>query len=288
MKKSIFCIASLLTLLCACGPKEAKSNVAEPSGSKAATTQLAPADTLAVTMFTRHKIDSMATSALNVEFPVANKKKAPLVTSINEWISEQLGGTYAAGLEGDYAKLLSDTTAVMNHYFASIEKYNATNWHDIMDNFEGPERPELELYDSIAITKKQEGEQWITMQYVNSVYLGGAHGSYLIFGQTFRKSDGRRIDWDLFSTVKMQSIIRDGLKEYFEVKTDDELAGCLTLNDSFILPMPVTPPLFGKDGIIVTYQQYEIASYAAGMPSFVIPYKKAKDMMNNTGKKLIE
>ena len=65
------------------------------------------------------------------------------------------------------------------------------------------------------------------------------------------------------------------------------LAGNLTLDDSYFLPMPVTPPLFGKDGIIVTYQQYEIAAYAAGMPSFVIPYIKAKAMMNNTGKQLI-
>ena len=53
------------------------------------------------------------------------------------------------------------------------------------------------------------------------------------------------------------------------------------------LPMPVTPPLFGKDGIIVTYQQYEIAAYAAGMPSFVIPYNKAKGLLNQTGKALL-
>ena len=52
--------------------------------------------------------------------------------------------------------------------------------------------------------------------------------------------------------------------------------------------MPVTPPLFGKDGIIVTYQQYEIAAYAAGMPSFTIPYDKAKGMMNQTGKNLLQ
>ena len=56
---------------------------------------------------------------------------------------------------------------------------------------------------------------------------------------------------------------------------------------AYFLPMPVTPPLFGKDGIIVTYQQYEIAAYAAGMPSFVIPYNKAKGLLNQTGKALL-
>ena len=298
MKKSIFCIASLLTLLCACGQKEAKSNVAAPSDSKAATTQLAPADTLAVTMFTRHEIDSMATSALNVEFPVANKKKAPLVTSINEWISEQLGGTYAAGLEGDYAKLLSDTTAVMNHYFASIEKYNATNWHDIMDNFEGPERPELELYDSIAITKKQEGEQWVTMQYVNSVYLGGAHGSYLIFGQTFRKSDGRRIGWEIIRKSddpedNIQSLMRKGLVEYFggddpDFKEDDLGEVLQGEASAYYIPMPQCPPLFTKEGVMFLYNQYEIAAYAVGLPVFVISYKDLMPYLTETAKRMIK
>ena len=298
MKRNFTCLALLLALLCACGPKKAKSNVAAPSGSKAATTQLAPADTLAVTMFTRHKIDSMATSALNVEFPVANKKKAPLVTSINEWISEQLGGTYAAGLEGDYAKLLSDTTAVMNHYFASIEKYNATNWHDIMDNFEGPERPELELYDSIAITKKQEGEQWVTMQYVNSVYLGGAHGSHLIFGQTFRKSDGRRIGWEIIRKSddpedNIQSLMRKGLVEYFGVDDpdfkEDDLGEVLQGEaNAYYIPMPQCPPLFTKEGVMFLYNQYEIAAYAVCLPSFVISYKDLMPYLTETAKRMIK
>ncbi|MBQ7452041.1 MAG: DUF3298 domain-containing protein [Prevotella sp.] len=39
---------------------------------------------------------------------------------------------------------------------------------------------------------------------------------------------------------------------------------------------------------MVIYQQYEIAAYVAGMPSFTIPYKDARKMLNNTGKKLIE
>ena len=174
----------------------------------------------------------------------------------------------------------------MATYYFDLKVKEFNGMYNDMKQDGMPEVPELA--SSIKITKDYETDKVVTFLYNSYENGGGAHGGAVGSGMTFRKSDGRRIDWDLFSTVKMQSIIRDGLKEYFEVKTDDELAGCLTLNDSYILPMPVTPPLFGKDGIIVTYQQYEIASYAAGMPSFVIPYKKAKDMMNNTGKKLIE
>lgn len=298
MKKKLICTALMLALLSACGPKESKNADTASLDTLASTTQLAPADTLAVIMNTRHNIDSMATSALNVEFPVANKKKAALIGSIREWISEELGGTYGNGLQGDYDKLLGDTTAVMDHYFAGIEKYNATNWHDIMDNLDGAERPEMELYDSIAITKWQEGQQWVTMQYVNSVYLGGAHGSYLIFGQTFRKSDGRRIGWEIIRKSddpedNIQSLMRKGLVEYFgdgnpdfkEEELGDYLQGEA---NAYYIPMPQCPPLFTKEGIMFLYNQYEIAAYAAGLPQFVISYKDLMPYLTETAKRLIK
>ena len=37
--------------------------------------------------------------------------------------------------------------------------------------------------------------------------------------------------------------------------------------------MPATSPYFTADGIVFTYQQYEIAPYAAGQPSFTLSYK---------------
>ena len=148
-----------------------------------------------------------------------------------------------------------------------------------------PEIPELA--SSTKITKDYETDRVVTYLFNSYENGGGAHGGAVGSGMTFRKSDGRRVAWDMFSSGKMQTVLRDGLKEYFEVKTDEELASNLTLTETYLLPMPVTPPIFGKDGIIVTYQQYEIAPYAAGMPSFVIPYNKAKAMMNNTGKQLI-
>ena len=284
---TMFALAALTLTSCN------KKQVATTSSADAdSTTVVAPTEKAQTDKLTTKKIaKSLKNDAgefdLTIDFPEGGN--ATLVNAIREYISESLGSTYGGGedesLQGSYSGDLADGEKMATYYF-DLKVKEFTGMYNDMKQDGMPEVPELA--SNIKITKDYETDKVVTFFYNSYENGGGAHGGAVGSGMTFRKSDGRRIDWDLFTTVKMQSIIRNGLKEYFEVKTDDELAGCLTLNDSFILPMPVTPPLFGKDGIIVTYQQYEIASYAAGMPSFVIPYKKAKDMMNNTGKKLIE
>ena len=284
---TMFALAALTLTSCN------KKQVATTSSADAdSTTVVAPTEKAQTDKLTTKKIaKSLKNDAgefdLTIDFPEGGN--ATLVNAIREYISESLGSTYGGGedesLQGSYSGDLADGEKMATYYF-DLKVKEFTGMYNDMKQDGMPEVPELA--SNIKITKDYETDKVVTFFYNSYENGGGAHGGAVGSGMTFRKSDGRRIDWDLFTTVKMQSIIRNGLKEYFEVKTDDELAGCLTLNDSFILPMPVTPPLFGKEGIIVTYQQYEIASYAAGMPSFVIPYKKAKDMMNNTGKKLIE
>ena len=284
---TMFALAALTLTSCN------KKQVATTSSADAdSTTVVAPTEKAQTDKLTTKKIaKSLKNDAgefdLTIDFPEGGN--ATLVNAIREYISESLGSTYGGGedesLQGSYSGDLADGEKMATYYF-DLKVKEFTGMYNDMKQDGMPEVPELA--SNIKITKDYETDKVVTFFYNSYENGGGAHGGAVGSGMTFRKSDGRRIDWDLFTTVKIQSIIRNGLKEYFEVKTDDELAGCLTLNDSFILPMPVTPPLFGKDGIIVTYQQYEIASYAAGMPSFVIPYKKAKDMMNNTGKKLIE
>lgn len=284
---TMFSLAALT--LTSCNKKQAAttSSADADSTTVVAPTEKALTDKLTTKMIAKSLKNDAGEFDLTIDFPEGGN--ATLVNAIREYISESLGSTYGGGedesLQGSYSGDLADGEKMATYYFdLKVKEFNGM--YNDMKQDGMPEVPELA--SSIKITKDYETDKVVTFLYNSYENGGGAHGGAVGSGMTFRKSDGRRIDWDLFTTVKMQSIIRDGLKEYFEVKTDDELAGCLTLNDSFILPMPVTPPLFGKDGIIVTYQQYEIAAYAAGMPSFVIPYKKAKEMMNNTGKKLIE
>ncbi|MBP3756123.1 MAG: DUF3298 domain-containing protein [Prevotella sp.] len=260
--------------------------VATDTTTVAAPAVQTPTNELTTKKIAKSQKNQTGTYDLTIDFPVSGN--ATLVNAIREYISESLGSTYGGGEEdtkqGSYSGDLADGDKMADYYFdLKVKEFQAM--YNEMKQDGMPEIPELA--SSTKITKDYETDRVVTYLFSSYENGGGAHGGAVGSGMTFRKSDGRRVDWDMFSSGKMQTVLRDGLKEYFEVKTDDELASNLTLTETYLLPMPVTPPIFGKDGIIVTYQQYEIAPYAAGMPSFVIPYNKAKAMMNNTGKQLI-
>lgn len=283
---TMFALAALI--LTSCNKKQAAtvSSADADSTTVVAPTVQTPANELTTKKIAKSQKNQTGAYDLTIDFPVSGN--ATLVNAIREYISESLGSTYGGGEEdtkqGSYSGDLADGDKMADYYFDLKVKEFQVMYNEMKQDGM-PEIPELA--SSTKITKDYETDRIVTYLFSSYENGGGAHGGAVGSGMTFRKSDGRRVDWDMFSSGKMQTVLRDGLKEYFEVKTDEELASNLTLTETYQLPMPVTPPIFGKDGIIVTYQQYEIAPYAAGMPSFVIPYNKAKAMMNNTGKQLI-
>ena len=44
---------------------------------------------------------------------------------------------------------------------------------------------------------------------------------------------------------------------------------------------------FGKEGVDITFAQYEIAPYAAGMPGFLIGYELLAPYLNARGERLL-
>lgn len=205
-------------------------------------------------------------------YPKAGSQQ--LVDSINYWICEEFGDTLHKH-HNDIKRLLS--TQGRQQLKSDSKELKA-----MLD--EGA--PDYVSYESdIDISVEYEDADYITMNMQSYYYLGGAHGSSYAAGTTFRKSDGRRMGWlllDGMSLGKLRKSIKSGLKEYFEVKTDQELLECLLIGDPFddnsaqqtydrAFPLPDTPPYLNRNGINIIYQQYEIAPYAAGMPSCVIP-----------------
>ena len=70
--------------------------------------------TVETTTAVRHISDSTGTYELRINFPVVKNGEA-LAVALNEWINEQLGGTYGDAENADYTKVLADTTAVIDH-----------------------------------------------------------------------------------------------------------------------------------------------------------------------------
>lgn len=112
------------------------------------------------------------------------------------------------------------------------------------------------------------------------LYMGGAHGGVGGDGDlTFDKETGKLVKEFLnpACVADIQPLLIEGLLSYFAVEdeqiTEDELFDILQIEGRQI-PLPSFAPYPTKDGLVFVYQQYEIASYAVGMPSFTVAYDK--------------
>ena len=215
------------------------------------------------------------TVKLDVDFPESGNFF--VVNNIREWMSEQMGGTYEGRAE--------DGDRMMSHYKSSILA-------DFQENIipDMPPIPDISCYKDIKIKKLQETDRFVTFVYTQEGYSGGAHGWYTMTGQTFRKSDGRRIDYDIFRTESMDELtelVKDNIfTQYFE-SDKEQFENLLTMENNDLFPLPVSAPIFREDGVEFVYQQYEIACYAAGLPACVISYDLIEPFLTQAGRSLV-
>lgn len=127
------------------------------------------------------------------------------------------------------------------------------------------------------LKKLDETADYAVFQSLDYIYMGGAHGGMLGDGcLTFSKKDGHLLQEVLNPDCEeaIQPLIAKGLAEYFsdggDVVTPENYRDFLLIDDD-VVPLPAWQPYPAKDGLVFTYQQYEIAPYAAGMPSFTVP-----------------
>lgn len=216
--------------------------------------------------------------SITVDYPVSGNPA--LVRNIREWISESLDGTY----QGE----LADTSALFAFY---ADKYLKESTENEDNDFIGYLLEDsIDCEQSFEFRLAWENESLVTYTMSNYYYGGGAHGGYIHLGATFRKSDGRHFGWDMIRKgTDINDDLKEGLKKYFEVKTDDELMEELMLTenwrDASCLPLPTTEPWIDGDGLHLIYQQYEICSYAQGMPSVDLSMDRTKEVVTETVKK---
>lgn len=268
MKTTIFSTISLLIILaCAsCGSQA-------PTGKTFATDS--------VTATANSEGVEVSISAVYPHF--TGEQPSVLGNAVCEFIDEQLGGTYQGSLRGDsllqyYANLKG---AALRKDYAELKAL-------------GSSVPALHY--GVEIEKIYETSQYVTYLFTQEDYLGGAHGSMQVLGMTFRKSDGRRFGWDMLHDEEgdaFRKIMKEGLMRYFSeqgfrINNDEDLQGALLIDDMNSLPHPVSPPYLTSEGIRFIYQQYEVACYAAGMPTFAVPLHKVDPFLSSAAKAMVK
>lgn len=147
-------------------------------------------------------------------------------------------------------------------------------------------------YD-FSLLKTGETDRYVVFLSEDYIYLGGAHGGLIGRGPlTFDKKDGHLVTEFLNPGLleEIQPLLRKGLVTYFsddgETVQPDQLDDWLMLENGLI-PFPAWAPFPSEEGLVFTYQQYEIASYAAGMPNFTLSYDEILPFLTPEAKQLL-
>ena len=198
-------------------------------------------------------------------------------SAVSEWLEESLGGTY----DGDKGNMED----VVGHY--------GNLYRDTLCSISSQGVPDYaELSFDARMDKIYETDKVVTYGLTIDIDMGGAHPLSKEMGATFSKADGKRLTWDMVSkdgTTGVKNVVKRMLKDYFNAKTDAELMKWVQgVKNANSIPLPKTPPYMTEEGFVLIYQQYEIASYAAGMPGDTIPYKTMKPYLTEDVRKLTE
>ena len=260
--------------------------------------------------------DSLAHADLSikVELPVAgqgaaaDRIRASLVDVMDGQLSH-IGSYEEERLFPPYEGSTDKTDLLLEYYrdkaLESIGKLSQEDYDErvasIEENDGLTEGQRKEILDEMPgweydfnLLKDRETDQYVVFLSQDYVYLGGAHGGVVgRGGLTFDKKDGRLVEkmLDPACLDAIQPLLRKGLTQYFAADgeteiTQEELDNYLFL-ESGVIPFPAWTPRPGEDGLVFTYQQYEIASYAAGMPEFTIPLEDLLPYLTPEAKALV-
>lgn len=207
---------------------------------------------------------SAAGCKVSAAYPCVSDSSA-VGMSIRRWIDEELGG--------DYPGNLFDGGAMMAYYGGKRRDAHGDDAAVYGEDVSGGE-----YADYVQFKRVFETGAFVTFTREDYLYMeGGAHGYEGLTGAVFRKSDGRRLGWNLFSKEGLEELrfmIPYALKRrYFKVGSDDEFYEMLfTGGADGEFPLPETPPILRANGVQFVYQVYELAPYSAGLPSCTLPY----------------
>ena len=189
-----------------------------------------------------------------------------LVDSVRWWLNSRLGNSFDVDL--------SKPKEMLSYYAKSFDDEITDEDRSFLREMEM--KMELSCYCKIIM----DTDSLLTYKVETYYYGGGVHGVSDIYGVTFRKRDGHQFGWDMLKPgLSLYKEIKQGLMTYFEVDNDIDLFQSMLLDEDTsvdAIPYPTTEPWIERDGLHFTYSAYEVACYAAGLPSFVIPGERAK------------
>lgn len=148
------------------------------------------------------------------------------------------------------------------------------------------------IFSTLSLQARYMNHRFVTYQQFTFDYAGGAHGYYTERLLSYDYVHGREINFNYLFLLQYKKQLLDVLleiahqhplyekrladiMEYAEVRDDDGKA-----TGEIRFPQPG----LSEDGVVFSFQPYEICCFAAGVFHFTIPYKKVAPFLTERGK----
>lgn len=112
------------------------------------------------------------------------------------------------------------------------------------------------------------------------MFTGGAHGYSGERSLLFNATTGRSLKYaDIFNDVKaFTAFAEKKFREKFKIPAGKNInaTGLMFENDKFVLPQNI---FFTKNGLLLYYNAYEVASYAEQQKELLLPYEQVQQYL---------
>ena len=230
------------------------------------------------------------------------KKDSSFIISsetISESYNENCEGDDCATVTIDYVKVTGDE-AVSEKINSKIEAYiiHSLSFNNedklvaktiddavilFLQNYEADKKAFPDLiggyFAEISVDERFASSKFLCFEMNQFMFTGGAHG--------YSSNYFLNVDSQTGETILIEDLIKPGFIKYAETKFKEEMeiplnepinsTGFWFENDTFYLPETIG---ITKNEVILHYNQYEIASYAAGPITISIPLKDCEDLLN--------
>ena len=140
---------------------------------------------------------------------------------------------------------------------------------------------ELEYFVEINIRETYNSPQLLSLEMHQYLFTGGAHGYGATFFENFDAQTGQPLTIDeLFKDKKsLVKLVEKEFRKAFEIQENESInaTGFWFEDDRFHLPESIG---FSGSNLVMIYNQYDIASYAAGPIELEIPLKKVESYLS--------
>lgn len=162
--------------------------------------------------------------------------------------------------------VMYERSNVMNLYQMAMVEYE----YSVANNY--PIR-QFEAFVDFVVTYNQNC--MISLYFDQYEFAGGAHGLTVRYADTWNLNKSKKMELSDFF------VHRSNYKEYIIRTINKQIEEALAKKDAMYFDdyeklvrenFKTNNFYLSKDGLVIFFQQYDIAPYAAGLPTFVIPY----------------